>query len=310
MITQGNNLVVKSILGRLSSPLQTPMDDEKKGLFYGIVAVVLWGLTFIFVKKGVECSHPLVFTLFRLALALPLMLFFRPRHSLAVLIGVTLVWNLGSFNFMALAMGHGVNASTAAFLQQTNSLFLILFSVLFLKEKMPASLVISLPIAFVGLYIFFGGASLLSNISIGLVFVLGGALASAFGMLFLKKFKMKGTFSTVVWLAGLGALIQAPLVWLSVPREEIVFSIQSFGYGVGAFVLSNILSSIFWMKAIQLSKSASLSHILFLIPLVVLAIDFFILGTHIQTDHIIGGAFIIFASSVRFVKIFKKQPFC
>lgn len=306
MITKGNDLVVKLILERLTSPFQSPMADEKKGLFYGLIAVVLWGLTFIFVKKGVECSHPLVFTLFRLALALPLMFFFRPKHSLVVLIGVTIVWNLGSFNFMALAMGNGINASTAAFLQQSNSLFLILFSVLFLKEKMPPSLAISLPIAFVGLYIFFGGASLLSNVSIGLVFVLGGALASAFGMLLLKKFKMKGTFSTVVWLAGLGALIQAPLVWFSVPREELVFSVPSFGYGIGAFILSNILSSIFWMKAIQLSKSASLSHVLFLIPLVVLAIDFFILGTHIQTEHVVGGAFIIFASSVRFVKIFKK----
>ncbi|NCP62923.1 MAG: DMT family transporter [Alphaproteobacteria bacterium] len=298
---------MKSILERISPLFQTPVDEEKKGLFYGILAVILWGLTFIFVKKGVEYSHPLVFTLFRLAVALPLMLFFRPKQSLVVLIGVTVIWNLGSFNFMALAMGQGVNASTAAFLQQTNSLFLILFSVLFLKEKMPTSLLISLPIAFFGLYIFFGGASLLKNISLGLVFVLGGAVASAFGMLLLKKFKMKGTFSTVVWLSGLGALIQAPLVWGSVPREEIVFSAPSFGYGVGAFVLSNIFSSIFWMKAVQLSKSASLSHLLFLIPLVVLAIDFFVLGAHIQTDHLIGGAFIILASSVRFVKIFKKQ---
>lgn len=298
----------KSTLKHAPSPLQKPMDDEKKGLFYGLMAVVLWGLTFVFVKKGVECSHPLVFTLFRLALALPLMLFFRPKHPLVVLIGVTIFWNLGSFNFMALAMGNGVNASTAAFLQQTNGLFLILFSVLFLKEKVPASLAISLPIAFVGLYIFFGGASLLENVSLGLVFVLGGALFSAFGMLCFKKFNMKGTFSTVVWLAGLGALIQAPLVWISVPREEIVFSAQSFGYGIGAFILSNILSSIFWMKAMHISKSSSLSHLLILVPLVVLSIDFFVLGSHIQMEHIIGGAFIIFASSVRFVKIFKKEP--
>jgi hypothetical protein len=44
-----------------------------------------------------------------------------------------------------------------------------------------------------------------------------------------------------------------------------------------------------------------------LIPLVVLAIDFFVLGTHVQMDHVIGGGFIILASSVRFAKIFKKQ---
>ncbi len=308
MITQRNKLVVKSILEHLSSPVKSSMGDEKKGLFYGLVAVVLWGVTFIFVKKGVAYSHPLVFTLFRLALALPLMFFFQPKHSLVVLVGVTIVWSLGSFNFMALAMGYGVNASTAAFLQQTNSLFLILFSVLFLKEKMPPSLALSLPVAFVGLYIFFGGTALLDNVSIGLIFVLGGALSSAFGMFLLKYFKMKGTFSTVVWLAGLGALIQAPLVWFSVPREELIFSVQSFSYGVGAFVFSNILSTIFWMKAIQLSKSASLSHILFLIPLVVLAIDFFVLGTHIQTEHMIGGVVVILASSLRFVRIFKKQP--
>ncbi len=87
MITKGNNLVVKSILERISPLFQTPVDDEKKGLFYGILAVVLWGVTFIFVKKGVECSHPLVFTLFRLSVALPLMLFFARNILSLCLLG-------------------------------------------------------------------------------------------------------------------------------------------------------------------------------------------------------------------------------
>tara|TARA_R110002095_G_scaffold202227_2_gene183711 strand:- start:215 stop:1165 length:951 start_codon:yes stop_codon:yes gene_type:complete len=308
MITKGNNLVVKPVLTHQSPPLDPYLDDEKKGLLYGVAAVLLWGLTFIFVKKGVECAHPLVFTLFRLAIALPFMFFFRPKHSLIVLLSVTIVWNLGSFNLMALAMGYGVNASTAAFLQQTNTLFLILLSVVFLKEKMPTSVFISLPVAFVGLYIFFGGGSLLTNVSLGLVFVLGGALASAFGMLLLKKFKVGGSVSTVVWLAGLGALIQGPLVWFSVPGEEIVFSAQAFGYGAGAFVLSNVFASFFWLKSTQVLKGASLSHILFLIPLTVLAIDFFVMGAQIQVEHLVGGAVILLASSLRFVKIFRKKP--
>lgn len=303
MITNGNNEIMKMT----SNTLLSSLDTEKKGLFYGIVATILWGLTFIFVKKGVECTHPLMLTLFRLTLALPLMFFFRPKHSIPLLIGITIVWNLGSFNLMALAMANGVNASTAAFLQQTSGLFLLIFSAIFLKEKMPPSLIFSLPVAFIGLYIFFGGASLLSNMSLGLIFVLGGAVTSALGMLLLKKFKMGGSFSTVVWLAGLGALIQGPLVWLLVPREEIVFSAQAFGYGAGAFVLSNIFASLFWLKATQLSKSASLSHVLFLIPLIVLVIDVLILGAHIQMEHIVGGAFIILASALRFAKLFQKN---
>ena len=286
------------------------INNERKGFVLGILATICWGLTFIVVKKGVTVSNPLVLTFFRLALALPLMFFFRPKHSILLMLGFTLIWNVAAYNLMGLGMSYGVSASAASFLQQSSSLFFIIASVFFLKEKLTPNIIISLLLAFTGLIIFFDVNPRIFNGNIGLLLILLAAIIWAVGMVCLKKLKIDGSISTVIWLAGLAAFIQAPMTFAFVPAQEIVFSMDIVTYGITAFILSNIIASVLWLKATQLSHSASLSQIVLLIPIVVLIADYFIMGNTIQPHELIGGGLIIFAGIYRFGNILKRKATC
>lgn len=281
--------------------------DTKKGFIFSILAIICWSLTFILVKKGIEYSDTFVFTLFRLSLALPLMLFFRPKHSIFVLLLVTLVWNVGCFNFMGLAMQNGISASSASFLQQTNSLFYIILSFIFMKDKLSPNLFITIPIAFLGLWLFFSPSNILGNSFLGISFVLIGALLWGVGMVLLKKYKIEGSTADVVWLAGLSSIIQTPIVFIFSPVENIEFSLIGFVYGIGAFILTNLIANKLWMKAILLQKTSFLSHIILTMPIFVLFFDYIFLDNKINLEHVLGGALIILANAVRFIKIFRKE---
>ena len=126
-------------------------------------------------------------------------------------------------------------------------------------------------------------------------------------MILLKKFNISGSLADVVWLAGLASILQAPLVYIFVPIEEVKFSLIGFIYGIGAFVLTNLLANIFWIKAVRLQTTSFLSHIILIMPIFVLIFDYIILGTKINMSHVSGGALILLANALRFITIFGKK---
>ena len=63
------------------------------------------------------------------------MFFFKPKKAIPIMFLITFIWNVGGFNLIALGLYYNVSATSAAFLQQSNSVFLLILSFLFLDEK-------------------------------------------------------------------------------------------------------------------------------------------------------------------------------
>jgi drug/metabolite transporter (DMT)-like permease len=280
---------------------------EKKGFLFGLCAVFLWSINFIIIKKGVEIVDPVLLTFYRLVLALPFMFFFKPKKAIPIMFLVTIIWNVGGFNLIALGLYYNVSATSAAFLQQSNSVFLLILSFLFLNEKKSLNKFIYLAFSFIGIFIFFIPSLSTVDFTFGAFFILLSSFLWALGMILFKKFNVDGSLGTVIWMAGLASIAQAPLTYFFVPAEKIIFSTEVLLYALSAFVLSSIFANALWLKATVISKSDSLSYLVLLTPIIVLIADSYIMDNSIKINHIVGGIIIILSGLYRFLLFIKSK---
>jgi drug/metabolite transporter (DMT)-like permease len=126
-------------------------------------------------------------------------------------------------------------------------------------------------------------------------------------MILFKKFNVDGSLGTVIWMAGLASIAQAPLTYFFVPAEKIIFSTEVLLYALSAFVLSSIFANALWLKATVISKSDSLSYLVLLTPIIVLIADSYIMDNSIKINHIVGGIIIILSGLYRFLLFIKSK---
>ena len=274
---------------------------------WGFMAVFLWSMNFFIVENAVSSTHPVFFTLLRLSIAVPLMVFFRPQHPLKHLLIVTLFWNVGTFNFIALALEKGASPSSVSIIQQSNVLFLLIFSKLFFHDKLKKVDKIYVALSLLGIVIFFLPDILTMQIDFSSLFVVFSALSWSPGMTLIRKFQINSSFNTVLWLAGVGALIQLPLTFLCLPTEALVFTKESLGFAVLSFLMSSICANACWFKASQKLKSETLSQLVLLIPVIVIFFDIQFHGRYPSVFQVLGGVIIMSSPFLKIMFLKKKR---
>lgn len=171
------------------------MSKQFKGSLSIILATVIWGSTFVAQSVGVDHVGPFTFLSIRCFLAvfaLLLVLFLRNRKDFVKILTDPRLWKAGIpcgvALFAATALQQiGLIYTTAGKGGFITTMYIILVPIfgLFLKQKPPKTVGISVVIAAVGLYLISGAG--FTGINIGDVLMLGCAVAFAVQILIMDR---------------------------------------------------------------------------------------------------------------------------
>ena len=108
----------------------------RQDMLKALCVVVIWGLNFIAIKKGLAEVPPLLLGALRfLAASVPAALLLpRPPVSWKCLLFLGLSINVGQFSFLFLGMKAGMPAGLASLLLQAQAFFTLLFAVVWFGE--------------------------------------------------------------------------------------------------------------------------------------------------------------------------------
>lgn len=172
-----------------------------------IVATILWGVTFVVVKKGVEAYHPVSFLFLRFAitlLVLSVFMFLTKRKIKneifvkGVILGIFLFFG---YFFQTVGLKY-TTPSKSAFLTSLGVLFTPFISLFILKTKIKFRTVLAVILASVGIYLMFGLS--IDTINIGDVLTILSAVCWAFHIVFVGLLSIKeenfGLLFVEVWV--------------------------------------------------------------------------------------------------------------
>ncbi len=233
------------------------MSKQLKGSLSIILATVIWGSTFVAQSVGVDYVGPFTFLSIRCFLAvfaLLLVLFLRNRKDFVKILTDPRLWKAGIpcgiALFAATALQQiGLIYTTAGKGGFITTMYIILVPIfgLFLKQKPPKTVGISVVLAAVGLYLISGAG--FTAINIGDVLMLGCAVAFAVQILIMDRVAAELNsmalnmsqalvcgvvagvcalcFDTLVWENILACWF--PLCWAGIMSMGIAYTLQIVG---------------------------------------------------------------------------------
>jgi drug/metabolite transporter (DMT)-like permease len=280
-------------------------------LFVSFILVLvsfIWAGSFVVVSVATGEMDPVYLGFLRFLIATPIMflvLFIRRKDilipkkelpSLAIL-GLTGVTLLYLFQFVGIDL---TNASTASVLINTNVIFIVILSVLFLKETLGKKKILGISLSFLGVIVI-----ILSNASlevfssedmffIGSIFIIlcafCWAIYSIVGKRLLKTYDM---FTVTAYAFALGTLFYIPFI-----ISDIIPTIQTTSINGWLAVLylalaCTVFGYIGWYYALKKTEASKAAVFLNLIPLFTITMSFFI-GEVITVFFLVGAILITF----------------
>lgn len=194
-----------------------------KHTLLALVVVLVWSLNFVVIDLGMEGVPPLLFLALRfLVIAIPAVFFIRPPRigwRRIVLIGLFL--SFGQFVLLYVGLAVGLPPGLASLLAQTQVLYSIVLSAVFLHERPTTRQIVGVLIGMIGLVVVIAGRGLASP-WIPIVLVLGSALSWAIGNTLIRHAKVQSGFSLVVW-SSVVVPVPSILLSLAIDSPAVVF---------------------------------------------------------------------------------------
>jgi len=270
-----------------------------------------WAASFIFIKVGLAEIPPITLAFIRFTVAFPVMVLitlltgsnrgekFRFKEdfvsfSILALTGVTLLY---MFQFYSLRY---TTASTGSILINTTVIFMAILSAAFLKEKLNASKIAGILVAFFGLFIIVSNLRLdIFNLNpqelLGDGLMIASAIIWAIYSIYSKKILQSHSpiiATTIVF--GLGALYLAPFTLVEFPSLTVM-RVTWLGC-ISILYLALVCSSfayVAWNRALSKVETVKAGMFLYLIPIITTILSHFFLGEEIGIATVVGGAFIL-----------------
>lgn len=276
-----------------------PAIDLTSGLLLAALALV-WGGSFFFAEIALRELPPLTVTLFRVALALPV-LFLVVRLKGIVIPRTARVWGaylgMGALNnaipFSLIFWGQTqIESGLASILNGTTAMFGAVVAGLLLKdEPLTPQKLTGAALGFLGVAVIMGPAALISldprNLAqlAVLAAAFSYALASVWGKLLLAG--QPPLMNALGMVAG-STVLMLPLVLYveGVPRFDL--SGEVWGALIGIAVFSTALAYLLYFEILRRAGSANLMLVTLLIPPVAVGLGAGFLGEQLSTEAFIG----------------------
>ena len=214
-----------------------------------LLVMLVWGMNFVVIDRGLAGVPPLVFVALRFAvvlLALPFVA--RPEAPLRRVLAVGVCMSLGQFGLMYPALAVGMPPGLASLVLQAQAVLTVGLAALVLGERPLRVQLLGVGVGVVGLAVVALGRGG-SVPAVALVLCVLAALSWATGNVLVRRLRVPGGLGLTVWSAlvvplpalGLSLLVDGPAVvghalthlttvnWLSTAYTAVLASLVGYG---------------------------------------------------------------------------------
>ena len=276
--------------------------------FLLIVIALVWAGSFIVVDATVKQIQPITIAFLRFLIATPFMVFFLfyfKKNQLIrlnelhyfIILGLTGVALLYIFQY------HGIErttSATSAILINTNVIFIVIFSVLFLKEKITKKRIIGIILSFIGVIFVLIAQMVNENIVFDNIFLLGSfliilsaicwAIYSIIGKNIIKKYN---PLMVITYAFIIGLIVLLPFVSKDILTEIGDVNLENWINILYLSIVCSVFGYIGWYYALEKIEASKSAVYLNLIPFFAIILSFFY-GEKITFFFIIGAILIIY----------------
>jgi O-acetylserine/cysteine efflux transporter len=288
----------------------------------GFLVTAIWGFNFVVLKMALLGVPPLLLTAIRFTFScLPVFFLPRPKGmTWKALLVVGLTSFLGQYVFLFVAMSKGMPPGLSSVALQLQVFVTILFSVLFLDEKLKLKQYFGGTVALAGLVTIaatVGGSS--SIPAIAMVFIVIAACTWAYGNFTVKKEGPDAGFGTLAGVCWASLVPPLPAFALSLIFEgpirinEAFAQMQPITIAAVAYtvVLSTWLGFIIWGKLLSSYPSGTVAPFALLVPVFGGFMSYFALGETFTPLRLIGSVLILLGIVIIFLPasmaVFRKK---
>lgn len=290
------------------------MTNKRVAVSLVFLSSFFWGSSFGATKIGVEVMAPIPYLALRLAIAAPLgVLLIRSVHQRVLpILADRRVWILGTLNAFAFGMQYwGMQRTTstnAALLVTINVVIVALLSVLVLKERLGAKLLLAVTLGCIGVVLVTGGNDILrsgvgailkSGTLLGDLLCMGAGVIWAVCIILYKKALASKAFPlSPETLAG-GATITTlpPILAVSIfyswrgATDLLVMALAGY-----LALFCTIVAFLLWLKGLRTMSVTATSVIVLLELLFAALLGALILGERLSSVSSLGAALICAAA--------------
>lgn len=278
-----------------------------RDILIALIAVLVWGLSFIVVKWGLADMPPLLFASFRfgavalLAVALP-----RPALPNRALILYGLSWGTLQFGGLFLSISVGTPTGIASVLAQSQVFFTLLFAMVLRIERLRPFHALALTLSVIGLTCI--GLSKGGHVPIlGFTLSLIGAAGWAAGNLVIRALAaQKQRVDSIAFLAWASitpalTLLLLSLIWEGPMRLSQVFAAWSDRTTVAIAyqaIAPLLIGSLAWNGLLRRYPASTVAPFSLLVPILGLVAGAVAYDEHIIGSQILGSGLLLLALAI------------
>ena len=274
-----------------------------RDVFAAVLAAIVWGLTFIAIKYGVEDAPPFLLTALRFAFAaFPLALFTRPPKApvkWVVLYGALI--GVAQFGLLFLGVREGMPVGLASLVIQMQVYFTVLFAAIAFGERPTRPQLIGAGLALAGMAVI--GAARFADASVGpFALTLAAAVCWGAGNVVGKKVGRVDPLAFVAWSSLVAPLPMLALSWLVEPQRtvaalahptlKLALSVAGLSYG------GTLFSYGLWARLLAIYPAAAVAPFALLVPVSGMAASALLFGERASPLEMLGAALVMIGLGV------------
>lgn len=296
-------------LHRILSILEVLLTKKTRSIIEAIIAVVIWGATFVATKVALRDIQPDTVVFLRFAMGVAI---------LAVGVSLRRQWmalnardglSLAGLGFLGISFHQWLQstgmltsaASTTAWIVTTSPVFIVILGWIVLKEKAGWLQIMGTVMAAAGVILVVSkGESQLSNIgqigTMGDLLILISAINWAVFSVLSRRFLKRMPASLMMFYVMFFGFCFSSLFFLVKTGPGDIANLTSGGWWAILVlgVLGSGLAYIAWYDALQNLSAAESGVFLYIEPLVTMIVSMIVLGEPVTWASILGGATILF----------------
>lgn len=265
-----------------------------------LLVAAVWGFNFVVIRIGIDSYPPLMLAALRFTVsAVPALFLAKPGIGWGRIIAVGAFWFLAQFGFLFVAIKIGMPPGLASVVIQSQALFTITLSSLFLGEHLNMPQIAGAALAFAGLGCV--GASMFQDYTMdrdtGFLMVLAAGLGWAIGNIIIRSGPKTEMLNTVAWVS---LVPPVPLFLLSFVLEQpdALHTLTHFSIsGIASVFYLGLVATTFgygvWGYLLNLYPAAVVSQFAIAVPIFGIASSALVFGERFGTWEIAGILFVI-----------------
>jgi len=276
--------------------------------FLLIIIALVWAGSFIVVDATVKQIQPITIAFLRFLIATPFMIisiFIFKKNQLIklrdlhyfIILGLTGVTFLYIFQYLGIER---TTPSTSAVLINTNVIFILFLSVIFLKETITKKRIIGIILSFIGVIFVLLAQMINDNIVFdnifltGCIFIIISALCWAIYSIIGKKIMKKyNPLLVITYIFIMGTLFFLPFISTDIIAEIGNVNLNGWLYIIYLSIICSVFGYIGWYFILEKTEASKSAVYLNLIPLFGIILSFFY-GEKITIFFILGAILIIY----------------